>query len=1554
MRILGSSGSGPGRWIPGWLRPRWLVAFAWVLCVATRAHAVEFLDGRLQVHGFAELQVRAVSEKFSEKADIAQWQHVLGLDIEADLAPQGWGWFDRLSATLRVEGQYDAIYSPGIRLFGGTSAYGKHAGRLPRHLRDARNANYAGSEAAVDRFGQHSVLRHPDRSPTRIGPDCSAPPADAFSESPCVPGSRQGYPGSDWLFTQRGADAVAGEVSTGIVGARLNPVTRQQSEALRAGVSPRSSDDPARLAMREMLGFSFALQEVPGAAGGERSTRVLGPWLPGQEVRSLALHFDVPNPLRGRVAPTALSGALWEGSQGGASPRLDTEAGGIRYYRGDPALERLPTGFTPARIDPRDPFIAFVQQAGSEILNDFPEVFGPLFRDSVPASFGGDFSGVMPCMAPRGTQADAVRSGASPASASAGCVPGAHRAGQLPGSFQEPLLVRIAGGQGETPFRPAPDRASLERFSGAPQGLYLPSRGLQQTLARGELDSLPFNISERDRAWNRGASQQQSKEMREAYLDAELLDGSLWLRLGFQNIVWGKTEIFRTVDSWNPQDLALSSLPSLEDSRIAVWAARAVYSFYDVGPLADLRVEFALNLGRFQPADVGACGEPYAADSVCVLTHGLLAHAMLGAGIAGIDRPESPWRDVRGFELGGRIQWRWRGLGFALSDFYGYSDLPYADPIFFFERSVDVETGRPLAARLPGEPTGRCRFAGEIAPDQRHGNGPAHPEQPNDLRYDSSFASHPLSVTPGGVLVERARAGASGPAVESVFPGAFRGGVGLDADCLRPGGAPGEANAFHFDPEFLARTNALYNHHANQQIFAWSCLGTLGIVSRLDPGACGWTFFGSGALLDPVLPIPFAEAISTILAGDQSGVFSQVFLQLSSLGDPDELGKPFPAVPLAATNRLFNDPRPGQSLPVDLDGNGVAGDNSGCDTPGGACDLGGFDGFRSLHSQFLLDFDPLSLDSTLTNEQRALLGCGPFWGSRCDTSNRVRPDGPRAGTIAGSGGAFAGANENGDAIYGAFGGIDLLNAEASALMESWPGREGTQPGYFVTDRLPAPGTLGAIDPVSGIAPGFDGGPVCSRPGSAVLPGCRGLDHFRVLVDAGGNPLQIEVAFDVGYRPSVDGCVIGDHVLRTGGASLPVHALGASQGLLAELALCNRARSQRPVPARLASGGWNPNCEGFQVGDEGHRLCNALSLPLSSAPLIHPLAGCIDSPIHASSERGLLASCEGWMQRDLVEELLAGSAQIFHSEMAAVSWNLLLYLAVTSCDASSPDLAGFDRSGQGENPSRADDPECFAPQLAYERDRCSFTTPHFCKNVKQVFRVAGPTSRTVRAAGNGRFGRHTFIWHSGGEAVLRYAKRNVFGFAVDFAEDWTKSSWGVEFSWIGRVPYSNSLSLTGLSLSDELNLAISVDRPTFIPFLNPRWPFSFNTQWFFRYLTDYRKGYHANGPVDVLFTFRVSSSFAQGRLTPKLTTLYDFRSRSGGLMPSLRFDLSQSLSLTVGIAYFFGRTQLRELPIRDIQPTTSQAGRYAYRVGVENGVSEIRRRDEFFLGLRWAF
>jgi hypothetical protein len=268
---------------------------------------------------------------------------------------------------------------------------------------------------------------------------------------------------------------------------------------------------------------------------------------------------------------------------------------------------------------------------------------------------------------------------------------------------------------------------------------------------------------------------------------------------------------------------------------------------------------------------------------------------------------------------------------------------------------------------------------------------------------------------------------------------------------------------------------------------------------------------------------------------------------------------------------------------------------------------------------------------------------------------------------------------------------------------------------------------------------------------------------------------------------------------------------------------------------------------------------------------------------------------------------------------------------------------------------AGDPECFNPQDAWRTDKCSFAAPQFCGNVKGFLGVAGPNRNHVKAGGSDRFGRRDFLWHSGGELMLRYAKRNVFGVSSDFSEDVSKTNWGVEFTWIGGTPYLNSDSYNdGVTESDSLNVTVSVDRPTFINFLNANRTFFFNTQWFFQYLTNYDNGFQANGPFNVLFTFAMFTGYYQDRLLPTMVTVYDFGSHSAGFLPSITYRFNESFSLTTGVNYFTGQGQYKDMPVRDFAPTSGRAGDKAYENGVENGLSVINRRDEVFLRLRYTF
>jgi hypothetical protein len=1578
------------------------------------AAAVEVLDGLIEAHGAAEIQIRALDSEFSEELDLAQWYNVFSLELDLNFAPDGFGPVDLFTGFIKAEIRYDCVYTRGCGMLRSADTYGNRAKRLPARLRGASDPDFAGVIPPItpadmsdypqlrnpgNGFSGGGRPRHPQPTPSRFEPYRDAD-GNVIDDS--------GFPGADTFFRSEGADSV-----------------------------PNNGDEPARYTFDAIADFRFAFKHIrDNAAGGTYS---MGPWLPKNTIQPIGLLADRANPFRGRFEPTAASGL------GDERFHVDDL---VRAYGANSVQEAIALraqGVTPSALfpgiatatafDQLNPELVSLLSIDDDLANCRPPntiVAGRCFRTrpatSAPGSaliptapvseffvsrantdpalridvadprsvlnlFGGDWNPTLPCRKPtdrrdsdgygqrlggavgqHGTTSNEVGSDAGlSAGARGGCVPdgapdpndptfaGPNTFATLPGVGTN---RRISGGAGENPLRPAPELSNLGTIDVATgelidnsdlmraQGLYYPSLGLRRELAQGNLNDLDFNFTQTQRALNRGQSQQEYKELKEAYLEAELLDSRLWIRLGLQNIVWGKTELFRTTDQFNPVDLALASLPTLEEQRIALWSGRMVYSFYDVGPFNDVRAEFAFNWDRFQPNDLGACGEPFTPDLVCTITFGAVAHGLLGVGIAGVDRPPKPWDDLsRGVEYGGRIEWRWDRFSFALSDFFGYEDTPYPDMIFSYERNVDAVTGRPLIA----ESRGTCATAAIINPRNARANTIA--------------------------------------------------GIGSDPDCLKAGAAGSPQNALEF-------------HHANQQLFAVLCSATTSIAAALDAGACAFNVFASGAFLrettipDPFNPgqqlpafPPFVELLSAMFAGEQrEDLGSQMATiqgsQFSNRGLPGQEGS-LSGVPTRNLNRD--------------DGRDVTGPLTLPDGP----DTG--DGPQTFtFRQFAtgsLDPNPipanrlpvLSLDSTLTSYQRALFGCGPFFGTRCDSSA------PTA-----------------NGIFSASGGIDFLNTEASVLAQSWPGFEGTQtPGlngfragmlWTTTDRaLTQPGTAG-----------FDGGPVATRQAggrNVTLPGARGIatpDELRAaglstnpfeLVDNGaGLGGSVTVVFQDGYRPSVDGCVFAP-VLRVtsrapAGEDFAIQGRYVSGGAV-DLSHCTRSDTR--------------------VGDQTtplfDRVVHANPLDPADAGLttqFHPLAGCFANPTKLIVIRGSTVvrgddglPCPAVRSIDLTDPINADAhrfqfgvdddndpstprvfdhdndpstppvaifvdfdndgiedttidhrefqnewfnallpdghpdkdpgmrvASVFRSEAAAVSWNILMLLVASSCN--------------DEQDNRDEDLDCFDYRVvdgvdhSYLSTRCSFAAPHLCRNTKGFLGIAGVTSRRVEAAGNGRFGRRTFAWHGGQEAVLRYQRRNVFGFSSDFAEDMTKTNWGMEFTWIGKTPFADAAEYDGITRQDTLNLTVSIDRPTFINFLNANRTFFFNTQWFFQYQTKHRETFSANGPWNVLFTTAIQTGYYQDRLQPELITVYDFNSRSGAILPSVGYRFTDAFSIRWGFLIFFGRTELEELPVNPIGPPANRADPNAYQVPVENALSLVRDRDEVFVRLRYTF
>ena len=196
--------------------------------------------------------------------------------------------------------------------------------------------------------------------------------------------------------------------------------------------------------------------------------------------------------------------------------------------------------------------------------------------------------------------------------------------------------------------------------------------------------------------------------------------------------------------------------------------------------------------------------------------------------------------------------------------------------------------------------------------------------------------------------------------------------------------------------------------------------------------------------------------------------------------------------------------------------------------------------------------------------------------------------------------------------------------------------------------------------------------------------------------------------------------------------------------------------------------------------------------------------------------------------------------------------------------------------------------------------CRLDDPKTCGTVRGLIAATGSQRPEFRAGGNGQFGRRDFVWHGGGEALLYYPKRNVLGLAFDFSEDVLKTNWGVELTWVNDVPFASNTSRNLLQETDVYNLTVSVDRPTFVNFLNANRTFFVNAQLFVRYLPHYDSSYDTNGPFTALGTLAITTGYFQDRLLPTLVLIYDVKSASGGVIAQISYRFSESFSATVGV------------------------------------------------------
>lgn len=102
--------------------------------------------------------------------------------------------------------------------------------------------------------------------------------------------------------------------------------------------------------------------------------------------------------------------------------------------------------------------------------------------------------------------------------------------------------------------------------------------------------------------------------IREAYVTKTFeLDGnkSMFVKLGKQQVVWGRTDLFRVLDVINPVDYSRNNIyDELEDIRIPMWIAQAEYRMGGSDSMQDRNLQVVWNFDKFRPNNLGQGGTP--------------------------------------------------------------------------------------------------------------------------------------------------------------------------------------------------------------------------------------------------------------------------------------------------------------------------------------------------------------------------------------------------------------------------------------------------------------------------------------------------------------------------------------------------------------------------------------------------------------------------------------------------------------------------------------------------------------------------------------------------------------------------------------------------------------------------------------------------------------------------------------------------------------------------------------------------------------------------------
>jgi hypothetical protein len=221
--------------------------------------------------------------------------------------------------------------------------------------------------------------------------------------------------------------------------------------------------------------------------------------------------------------------------------------------------------------------------------------------------------------------------------------------------------------------------------------------------------------------------------LREVYVSGEIplsSKQSLHIRVGRQQVIWGRTDLFRVLDVINPVDYSRNNIyDELEDARIPMFITTAEYRMGASKWFQDSNLQLVWNMEKFRPNNLGQCGTPNVIlDAGCFFrgmknlwdnggtvsnfaavppgTPGMYAATDFGPHQIGIRNVNMPAWTLKNSPVGLKFEGISAGgsLGFSLNALTYRSQLPSLHSIN--SAAINAFTGQPgnTGAPIPGIP----------------------------------------------------------------------------------------------------------------------------------------------------------------------------------------------------------------------------------------------------------------------------------------------------------------------------------------------------------------------------------------------------------------------------------------------------------------------------------------------------------------------------------------------------------------------------------------------------------------------------------------------------------------------------------------------------------------------------------------------------------------------------------------------------------------------------------------------------------------------------------